>query len=123
MFNVTWANQWEPSKKIQHAFDCYNSNFSTGVHINEDIALISDEEMAKTRADMIVGGFPCQDYSVARSLSGELGIQGKKGVLFWQIIRFIQNTYPKYFTRKCRPFIKITVKSKRKRLLLSCYQH
>ncbi|MCI2868598.1 DNA (cytosine-5)-methyltransferase 1 [Staphylococcus hominis] len=96
MFNVTWANQWEPSKKIQHAFDCYNSNFSTGVHINEDIALISDEEMAKTRADMIVGGFPCQDYSVARSLSGELGIQGKKGVLFWQIIRFIQNTYPKY---------------------------
>ncbi|MGR3860354.1 DNA (cytosine-5-)-methyltransferase [Staphylococcus epidermidis] len=96
IFDVTWANQWEPSKKIQHAFDCYNSRFITGEHVNKDIALISDEEIANTKADMVVGGFPCQDYSVARSLSGELGIQGKKGVLFWQIIRFIQNTYPKY---------------------------
>lgn len=96
IFDVTWANQWEPSKKIQHAFDCYNSKFATGKHVNEDIGLISDEELASTKADMVVGGFPCQDYSVARSLSGELGIQGKKGVLFWQIVRFIQNTYPKY---------------------------
>lgn len=96
LFEVNWANQWEPSRKVQHAFDCYNERFSTGEHINKDIATISDEEMAKTKADMVVGGFPCQDYSVARSLNGELGIQGKKGVLFWQIIRFIQNTYPKY---------------------------
>lgn len=96
MFEITWANQWEPSRKVQHAFDCYNKRFKNGVHINQDIATISNEEMANTRADMIVGGFPCQDYSVARSLSGELGIQGKKGVLFWEIIRFIQNTYPKY---------------------------
>jgi len=81
MFEITWANQWEPSRKVQHAFDCYNKRFKNGVHINQDIATISNEEMANTRADMIVGGFPCQDYSVARSLSGELGIQGKKGVV------------------------------------------
>lgn len=96
IFDITWANQWEPSKKVQHAFDCYNNRFVTGEHVNKDIASVSDEEIANTKADMVVGGFPCQDYSVARSLSGELGIQGKKGVLFWQIIRFIQNTYPKY---------------------------
>lgn len=96
IFNVTWANQWEPSRKVQHAFDCYNEKFASGEHVNEDIANISDENMAATKADMVVGGFPCQDYSVARSLNGELGIQGKKGVLFWQIIRFVQNTYPKY---------------------------
>lgn len=96
IFDVNWANQWEPSRKVQHAFDCYTSKFNTGKHINKDIAEITDKEMAETNADMIVGGFPCQDYSVARSLNGELGIQGKKGVLFWQIIRFIQNTYPKY---------------------------
>ena len=71
--------------KIQHAFDCYNSNFSTGVHINEDIALISDEEMAKTRADMIVGGFPCQDYSVARSLR-RAWIQGKRVFYFGKLL-------------------------------------
>lgn len=96
IFDVNWANQWEPSRKVQHAFDCYNKRFKSGEHINRDIAEISDSEMAETKADMIVGGFPCQDYSVARTLNGELGIQGKKGVLFWQIIRFVQNTYPKY---------------------------
>lgn len=96
IFEVNWANQWEPSRKVQHAFDCYNTRFKTGEHINKNIEEISDNEMAETKADMIVGGFPCQDYSVARTLSGELGIQGKKGVLFWQIIRFVQNTYPKY---------------------------
>jgi len=95
-FEVTWANQWEPGKKVQHAFDCYSTRFDTGIHVNEDIAEVSDKEMADTSADLIVGGFPCQDYSVARSLNGELGISGKKGVLFWQITRFIQNTVPKY---------------------------
>lgn len=96
MFEVTWGNQWEPGKKVQHAFDCYSTKFQTGVHSNEDIAEVSDRELASTNADLVVGGFPCQDYSVARSLSGELGISGKKGVLFWQIVRVIQNTIPKY---------------------------
>lgn len=96
MFEVTWGNQWEPGKKVQHAFDCYSTKFNTGVHSNEDIAEVSDRELAETNADLVVGGFPCQDYSVARSLSGELGISGKKGVLFWQIVRVIQNTIPKY---------------------------
>jgi len=96
MFEVTWGNQWEPGKKVQHAFDCYSTKFNTGVHSNEDIAEVSDKELADTNADLVVGGFPCQDYSVARSLNGELGISGKKGVLFWQIVRVIQNTIPKY---------------------------
>lgn len=96
MFEVTWGNQWEPGKKVQHAFNCYSTKFNTGVHSNEDIAEVSDRELAETNADLVVGGFPCQDYSVARSLSGELGISGKKGVLFWQIVRVIQNTIPKY---------------------------
>ena len=34
---------------------------------------------------LLVGGFPCQDYSVAHSLSSSQGIEGKKGVLWWQI--------------------------------------
>ena len=33
----------------------------------------------------MVGGFPCQDYSVARPLTDISGIEGKKGVLWWQI--------------------------------------
>ncbi len=96
LFNVVWANQWEPGKKNQDAFDCYTRNFHSGEHINKDIATVTNEEFQQIPADLIVGGFPCQDYSVARSLSGEKGIQGKKGVLFWEIERVIENTQPKY---------------------------
>src|SRR5690625_579281 len=96
LFNVNWANQWEPARIRQDAFNCYTKRFDTGIHINEDIAKIPDEEFAKANPDIIVGGFPCQDYSVARSLSGEMGIEGKKGVLFWEIKRAIENSHPKY---------------------------
>jgi len=96
-FQVVWGNQWEPSKKTQDAFNCYAERFKgKGEHVNKDIATISEEEIKDIDADMIVGGFPCQDYSVARSLSGEKGIEGKKGVLFWEIKRFVEIKKPKY---------------------------
>lgn len=96
LFDTVWASQWEPSKKAQDAFECYTRNFSSGIHSNEDIATVPDKVFRENAPDLLVGGFPCQDYSVARSLSGEQGIAGKKGVLFWEIKRVIQNSYPKY---------------------------
>lgn len=96
LFDVTWANQWEPSRKAQDAFECYARNFESGIHVNEDIATVPDEVFEQYSPDLLVGGFPCQDYSVARSLSGEKGIQGKKGVLFWEIKRVLENAHPKY---------------------------
>ncbi len=96
LFEVVWANQWEPSRKAQDAFNCYTDNFDEGIHSNEDITKVSNDTFADLEPDLVVGGFPCQDYSVARSLSGEQGIQGKKGVLFWEIKRVIENTQPKY---------------------------
>ncbi len=45
---------------------------------------------------LLVGGFPCQDYSVARSKKHEMGIEGKKGVLFWEIIRAVNHIKPEY---------------------------
>jgi DNA (cytosine-5)-methyltransferase 1 len=96
-FEVVWGNQWEPSKKAQDAFECYAKNFAgKGLHSNEDIATVEENFLKDLNADIIVGGFPCQDYSVARSLSGEKGIQGKKGVLFWEIIRLATEIKPKY---------------------------
>ena len=84
-FKFLWANQWEPSTKVQHAFDCYNYRFggSSSENSNQDISLVDK----KTIPDhtLLTGGFPCQDYSVAHSLSKEKGIEGKKGVLWWQI--------------------------------------
>lgn len=94
---VVWGNQWEPSKKSQHAFLCYSGHFSgKGTHSNEDINKVDERIFKDMAIDLIVGGFPCQDYSVARSLSGESGIQGRKGVLFWEIIRLVTAVKPKY---------------------------
>lgn len=95
LFKVVWGNQWEPSRKSQDAYDCYNRQFP-GNHSNEDIAEIDDKVFKDLNPDLVVGGFPCQDYSVARGLSGEKGIQGKKGVLFWEIRRVLAASNPKY---------------------------
>ena len=82
-FQFVWANQWEPATKSQEAYDCYALRFGGDNALNVDISTVDK----KTIPDhtLLTGGFPCQDYSVARSLKNEKGIEGKKGVLWWQI--------------------------------------
>ncbi|WP_173400239.1 DNA (cytosine-5-)-methyltransferase [Clostridium bornimense] len=92
-WNTVWANQWEPGKKLQHAFNCYCSHFgNTTNHVNVDISLINKEEIPEH--NLLVGGFPCQDYSVART--GAQGINGVKGVLWWQIRDVLEKKSPKF---------------------------
>lgn len=97
-FKTLWSNQFEPSRKSQDAFEVYNYHFPDSENWNEDISLISDERFSALngKLDLIVGGFPCQDYSVARTKKDEQGIEGKKGVLFWEIIRATKLSNPKY---------------------------
>lgn len=97
-FKTLWSNQFEPSRKSQDAFEVYNYHFPDSETWNEDISLISDERFSALRGkvDLIVGGFPCQDYSVARTNKDEQGIEGKKGVLFWEIVRATKLSNPKY---------------------------
>ena len=82
-WNFVWGNQFEPSTKAQHAYNCYTKRFGIENNSNEDINKV-DKKLIPDH-NLLVGGFPCQDYSVARSLNGEKGIKGKKGVLFWDI--------------------------------------
>ncbi len=97
-----WANQWEPGTRAQHAFDCYERHFP-GICVNDDIEKVLDQHDAgRSRShpipqhDILVGGFPCQDYSVAKPLSMAEGIQGRKGVLWWQIRRWLFMHRPGY---------------------------
>ena len=96
LIQTKWSNQWEPSRKSQDAFEVYHYLFPNSENINISISDIPDEKFAEMDADIIVGGFPCQDYSVARSKKNEQGIEGKKGVLFWEIIRATRIIKPKY---------------------------
>lgn len=94
-FSFVWANQWEPSTKNQHAFDCYALRFGD---IREDSNTDITQVDKSTIPDhtLLVGGFPCQDYSVAHSLTKEKGIEGKKGVLWWQINDILKTKKPPF---------------------------
>ena len=90
-WETVWFSQWEPGAKKQWAHDCYAAHFGDPdpEHTAMDIAEVC-KRLAKNKTlvpnhSVLVGGFPCQDYSVARSLSGAQGIDGKKGVLWWSI--------------------------------------
>jgi len=87
-YETIWNNQWEPSTVHQDASIIYRARFGERGHSNRDINLVKTTDIPDH--DLLVGGFPCQDYSVAASLSKSGGITGKKGVLWWQIYRILQ---------------------------------
>lgn len=99
-YKVVWSNQWEPSTKSQPASDVYRLRFPKTPHSNTDIeAVIEHDFELIPDHDLLVGGFPCQDYSVASTLKRSGGIEGKKGVLWWSIYNILnkkEGNKPKY---------------------------
>ena len=87
-YETIWNNQWEPSTQHQDASLVYRARFGSRGHSNKDINTVPTTDIPDH--DLLVGGFPCQDYSVAATLSKSGGIEGKKGVLWWQIYRILQ---------------------------------
>lgn len=88
-WKTTWFSQWEPGARTQWAHNCYVQHFGDSpdlnneFHTGEDISTM--DKQAIPDHTLLAGGFPCQDYSVAHTLSSSHGIEGKKGVLWWQI--------------------------------------
>ena len=93
-WKFVWANQWEPSTKTQDAFDCYSKRFGSEDVSNVDIFEVNKKEIPNHT--LLVGGFPCQDYSVAQTLSNSKGIEGKKGVLWWAIVDVLKTKKPPF---------------------------
>ncbi len=92
-WKTVFSNQWEPSTKVQHASEVYVERFGSDGHSNLDIATV---ESISQPFDLLVGGFPCQDYSVAKSRTTATGLEGKKGVLWWEILRLINIHKPNF---------------------------
>lgn len=98
-YEVVWSNQWEPSTKTQHANMVYENNWPKADHCGENIEeVIENKFEIIPDHDMLVGGFPCQDYSVATTLKNSKGLKGKKGVLWWSIEAILRKkeNKPKY---------------------------
>ena len=109
-FKIVFSNQWEPSTKRQHASEIYvarwnlirhsdqplwfNDTESNELFVNDDIAKVQTDDIPDH--ELLVGGFPCQDYSVAKTLDKAAGLQGKKGVLWWEIYRILKDKKPRH---------------------------
>lgn len=99
-YQVVWSNQWEPSTKRQHASLVYENRWPNSNHCNRNIEEVVENDFEQIPDhDLLVGGFPCQDYSVATSLKNSKGLRGKKGILWWSIEAILRkkgNKAPKY---------------------------
>ena len=100
-WNTVWFNQWEPAEKTtQYAHDCYVNRFGTRLDLKgNDTTNVSIEDVDKNLIpdfNLLVGGFPCQDYSVASTLSTSKGLEGKKGVLWWSIRETLEAKNPPF---------------------------
>lgn len=90
-YETVWASQWEPSTKKQHAAEVYAARFGAESVCAENIESVIEQKFnVIPDHDMLVGGFPCQDYSVASTLKRSKGLVGKKGVLFWSIYNILK---------------------------------
>jgi len=87
-FNVVWANEFD--KKI---WDTYELNHPKTKLIKKSITEITNDELPKN-IDGIIGGPPCQSWSLAGSMGG---INDKRGALFYDYIRILNEVKPKFF--------------------------
>ncbi len=100
-WKTVWYSQWEPAeKKTQYAHDCYQYHFGTCLDKNgQDTTNWNIEDVDKATIpdfSLLVGGFPCQDYSVASTLSTSKGLEGRKGVLWWSIRDILEEKQPPF---------------------------
>ncbi|WP_338461588.1 DNA cytosine methyltransferase [Brevibacillus borstelensis] len=100
-YNLVWANDFD-----KNAVKAYRHNLGDHI-VHGDITAIDPADIPDT--DVIAGGPPCQDYSVAGTGAGE---NGERGKLVWAYLRIIEAKRPKAFifenvkgliTKKHRP--------------------
>ena len=107
-YKVVWSNQWEPSSsrsgELQEANMVYHYNWPDtpdSKHYPHDLNTVASPDFTDKKVDglipdheMLVGGFPCQDYSVAGV--NTKGIEGRKGVLWWNIHKILKVKRPQF---------------------------
>lgn len=80
----------------KHAIEFTKYHFPDTIHLG-DVRRLKGESLPKI--DLLIGGSPCQDLSVFSSRSNEKrsGLKGEKSSLFWEYVRILKETRPKYF--------------------------
>lgn len=85
---VYYASEIEPN-----AIKITQKNYPNTVHLG-DVTKINFEEFIG-KVDMIIGGSPCQDLSIAKA--NREGLNGSRSALFWNYVEALRVLKPKYF--------------------------
>lgn len=88
-FKLVFACEWD-----KYARQSFNANYEIDEkHFHKDINDMNGFQY-RDKIDIIIGGSPCQDFSLAGLRAG---IDGQKGILIYQYIRIIKEINPPYF--------------------------
>jgi DNA (cytosine-5)-methyltransferase 3A len=60
-----------------------------------NVEKVKSNELPKI--DLLIGGSPCQNFSIACSVHKRKGLQGEKSKLFYEYLRLLKEVNPKYF--------------------------
>lgn len=72
----------------------YNENFSHKC-IVKDVRQIEIDKMPEF--DMLIGGFPCQSFSISAQNPPRLGYKDERGMLFFEMVKILKERQPRFF--------------------------
>jgi DNA (cytosine-5)-methyltransferase 1 len=88
-YEIVWANDFD-----KDACSTYRKNFKGVKVVEGDIWAVDLRETPD--ADVIIGGFPCEDFSVLRGGTRE-GFKAKRGLLYTKFVEAVSIKQPLFF--------------------------
>lgn len=72
----------------------YNANFNHKCEVKDvrDIEISSIPDF-----DMLIGGFPCQSFSISAQNPPRLGYKDERGMLFFEMVKILKERKPRFF--------------------------
>ncbi|MBI2417282.1 MAG: DNA (cytosine-5-)-methyltransferase [Ignavibacteriales bacterium] len=78
----------------KYAAQIYNANF---LHSCEIIDVKEVVAVSVPDHDILIGGFPCQSFSIVAQNPPRLGYKDDRGKLFFEMIKILQHKNPRFF--------------------------
>ncbi|XP_060149207.1 type II methyltransferase M.NgoFVII-like [Globicephala melas] len=89
-FSIEWANDFE-----EMAVESYKRNIGNHIVLGDIRGVSSDDiPLKKGEVDLVIGGFPCQGFSIANK---NRNMEDERNFLYKEMLRVIKDKLPKFF--------------------------